>query len=88
MSQGEVISIVRSAIWVLIEAAGPAMMVGLVVGLLISMVQAVTQVQEMTLAFIPKILAMFAAILIFLPFMMSTLSDFMNQIAARIASLH
>jgi flagellar biosynthetic protein FliQ len=51
-------------------------------------VQAVTQVQEMTLAFIPKILAMFAAILIFLPFMMSNLSDFMNQIAARIASLH
>lgn len=88
MSQGEVISIVRSAIWVLIETAGPAMAVGLVVGLLISLVQAVTQVQEMTLAFIPKILAMFAAILIFLPFMMSNLSDFMNQIAARIVSLH
>jgi flagellar biosynthetic protein FliQ len=88
MSQGEVISIARSAIWVLIETAGPAMLVGLGVGLLISVVQAVTQVQEMTLAFIPKILAMFAAILIFLPFMMSNLSDFMNQIAARIASLH
>lgn len=87
MTPADVIDIGREAIWVLIEVAGPVMMVGLVVGLIISLVQAVTQIQEMTLAFVPKILAIFAALIIFMPFMIATLTGFMNEIAQRIASL-
>jgi flagellar biosynthetic protein FliQ len=87
MSPADVIDIVREAIWVLIKVAGPVMLVGLAVGVAVSLLQALTQVQEMTLTFVPKILAIFAALLIFLPFMMSTMISFMGDIAARIASL-
>ena len=87
MTPADVIDIVREALWVLIKVAGPVMIVGLVVGVAISLLQALTQVQEMTLTFVPKILAIFAALLVFLPFMMSTMISFMGDIAARIASL-
>ncbi len=87
MSPADVIDLGRESIWVLIEVAGPVMMVGLVVGLVISLVQAVTQIQEMTLAFVPKILAIFAALVVFMPFMITTLTSFMNEIAQRIAGL-
>lgn len=87
MSPADVIDLGRDAIWVLIKVAGPVMIVGLVVGLIISLVQAVTQIQEMTLAFVPKILSIFAALVFFLPFMSSTLASFMNEIAQRIAAL-
>ena len=87
MTPADVIDIVREAIWVLIKVAGPVMIVGLLVGVAISLLQALTQVQEMTLTFVPKILAIFAALLVFLPFMMSTMIAFMGDIAARISSL-
>lgn len=87
MTPADVIDIVREALWVLIKVAGPVMIVGLVVGVVISLLQALTQVQEMTLTFVPKILAIFAALLVFLPFMMSTMIAFMGDIALRIASL-
>jgi len=87
VTPADVIDIVREAIWVLIKVAGPVMIVGLLVGVAISLLQALTQVQEMTLTFVPKILAIFAALLVFLPFMMSTMIAFMGDIAARISSL-
>jgi flagellar biosynthetic protein FliQ len=61
------------------------MLVGLVVGVVISLFQALTQIQEMTLVFVPKILAIFIAMLIALPFMADVLQGQMTRIAARIA---
>lgn len=87
MTAAEVMDIAREAIWVLIKVAGPVMLVGLVVGVVISLVQALTQVQEMTLTFVPKILAIFVSLVLFMPFMLATMDHFMEQIAARIANL-
>ncbi len=87
MTAAEVMDIAREAIWVLIKVSGPVMLVGLVVGVVISLVQALTQVQEMTLTFVPKILAIFVSLVLFMPFMLATMDHFMEQIAARIANL-
>ena len=84
MSPVEIIDVGRDAVFVLIKVSGPIMMVGLSVGLLVSVFQSITQLQEMTLTFVPKILAIFASLIIFLPFMINTLTAFMNQIAQRI----
>jgi len=67
-------------------AAGLALMVGLIVGVVISLFQALTQIQEMTLVFVPKILAIFGALLLALPFMADLLHGHMMRIAARIAA--
>jgi flagellar biosynthetic protein FliQ len=80
----EIIDIGREAVMTLIQVAGPIMMVGLGVGLLVSVFQSISQLQEMTLTFVPKILAIFASLIVFLPFMINTLVAFMNQIAQRI----
>jgi flagellar biosynthetic protein FliQ len=87
MAPTEVIDLVREAIWVLIKVGGPPMLVGLFVGVAISLVQALTQVQEMTLTFIPKILAIFLSIVVFAPFMYSSMSGLMDTVAARISGL-
>ncbi len=87
MTPADVLDITRDALWVLIKVAGPVMLVGLVVGVVVSLVQALTQIQEATLTFVPKILAIFVALLVFMPFMMGTMISFMNEIAARISAL-
>lgn len=84
MTPVEIIDVGRDAVFVLIKVSGPIMMVGLSVGLLVSVFQSITQLQEMTLTFVPKILAIFASLIVFLPFMINTLTTFMNQIAQRI----
>ncbi len=63
------------------------MLVALVVGLLVSFFQALTQIQEMTLSFVPKILVIFGAILVMLPFMISSMTSFMEIIADRIVTI-
>jgi flagellar biosynthetic protein FliQ len=60
------------------------MVVGLAIGLLVSLFQALTQIQEMTLAFVPKILGIFVVFLLMLPFMVATMSEFMRELASRI----
>jgi flagellar biosynthesis protein FliQ len=86
MAPPEILDVARDAIWLTIAMSAPAMTVGLAVGLVIGLLQALTQVQEMTLVFVPKILAIFAALLIFLPFMGALLGDFMVQTMARVAA--
>jgi flagellar biosynthesis protein FliQ len=86
MTGPEVLDVARDAVMTLVIVAMPLMLVGLVVGVLISLIQALTQIQEMTLAFVPKILAIFFALLIALPFMADRLHAHMERIAARIAS--
>jgi flagellar biosynthesis protein FliQ len=86
MTGPEVLDVARDAIYTLIVVASPIMVVGLTVGVAISLLQALTQIQEMTISFIPKILAIFVTLLISLPFMAEKLHAEMLRIAARIAS--
>ncbi len=81
----EVLDLGRDALWTTVWMSAPAMIAGLVVGLVIAFFQALTQIQEMTLVFVPKILAIFAALLIFLPLMGALLGGFSEQIFTRIA---
>jgi flagellar biosynthesis protein FliQ len=82
----EVLDVARDAILTIVLVASPLMLVGLVVGIIISLFQALTQIQEMTLAFVPKILAIFITMLIALPFMADALQSHMTRLAARIAA--
>ncbi|MDO8874557.1 MAG: flagellar biosynthesis protein FliQ [Pseudolabrys sp.] len=86
MTGPEVLDVARDAIYTLVIIAAPVMLVGLVVGVAVSLLQALTQIQEMTLAFVPKILAIFMSLLIALPFMAEKLNAEMLRIAARIIS--
>jgi flagellar biosynthetic protein FliQ len=84
MTGPEVLDVAREAIVTLVLVSSPLMLVGLVVGVVISLLQAITQVQEMTLVFVPKIIAMFLAMLVALPFMADQLQAEMMRVAARI----
>jgi flagellar biosynthetic protein FliQ len=85
MSGPEVLDVARDAILTLVLVSSPLMLIGLAVGVAISLFQALTQIQEMTLVFVPKILAIFIAMLVALPFMADTLQGHMTRIALRIA---
>ena len=86
MSGPEVLDVARDAIVTLLIVAAPLMLVGLIVGIAISLLQALTQIQETTLVFIPKILAIFVALLIALPFMADALHSNFLRLAAHITS--
>ncbi len=85
MEAQDVLDISREAIFVLIKIASPIMLVALVVGLIISLFQALTQIQEMTLTFVPKILAIFVALVLFMPYMLETLQVFAEHLSSKIA---
>lgn len=87
MNGSEVLGIGRDAIWLTIQLCAPILIVGLVVGVAIGLFQALTQIQEQTLIYAPKIIAIFAALLLFLPMMGALLSGFMHEIATKIAGL-
>jgi flagellar biosynthetic protein FliQ len=87
MNSAEVLDVGREAIWLTVQLCAPCLIVGLLVGVGIGLLQALTQVQEATLVYAPKIVAIFVSLLIFLPLMGALLSGFMHHIAARIASL-
>jgi flagellar biosynthetic protein FliQ len=80
----EVLDVGRDAIMTLVLVSAPLMLVGLAVGVVISLFQALTQIQEMTLVFVPKIIAIFITMLLVLPFMGDLLQSHMARIAARI----
>ena len=84
MNGPEILDVARDAIYTLVIVSAPLMLVGLFVGVAISLLQALTQIQEMTLVFVPKILAMFAALILALPFMAEALRSHMMRIAAHI----
>lgn len=86
MDVNDVLTVSRDAMWVTLKLAGPMMIVGLVIGLAISLFQALTQIQEMTLAFVPKIAATFVVFLVTLPFMVATLIGFTRELAGRIVT--
>ncbi len=84
MTGPEVIDVARDGIIVFFKAGMPVMLLGLVIGVVISLFQALTQVQEQTLVYVPKIAATFIGLIFFMPFMADALSAYMQEIAVRI----
>lgn len=87
MTSVDVLEIAREAIFVMLKIGAPIMLMALSVGLVVSLFQALTQIQEMTLAFVPKILVIFVSVLLLLPSMLATLSTFTIRLAERIVTL-
>ncbi len=80
MTQGQVLDIVRDAIYNIIICSAPLLLVSLVVGLIVSIFQTVTSIQEQTLTFVPKIIAVFLGMLIFGAFILTTMTDYMTEL--------
>lgn len=86
MAPGEVIDLARTAIYVLLEIITPVMLAALTVGLVVGLLQALTQIQEMTLVFVPKIFATFIVLLLTLPFIGQAMSGLMHTIVEKISA--
>ena len=84
MTGAETLDVARDSIWTIVLVSSPLMLVGLVVGVVVSLFQALTQIQEQTLVFVPKILAIFVTLLLTLPFMADALHAEMMRISSRI----
>lgn len=80
MTQGELISLTMEALRVVILTSAPPLLIGLAVGLIVSIFQTVTSIQDATLTFVPKILAIFVSIAVFGPFMMGNIMEFMRSL--------
>jgi len=87
MNEVAVLEVGREALAVILKTSGPIMLSGLLIGLLIALFQALTTIQEMTLTFVPKIIVIFIAIVVFLPFMMTTVIEFANSLFDRISNI-
>ena len=86
MTGAAILDVARDGIVTFLKVGAPLMLVALMVGLVVSLLQALTQIQEQTLIYVPKILAVFATMLLMLPFMSDALAGYMTRIAGRIAS--
>jgi flagellar biosynthetic protein FliQ len=80
MTVEQAIDLLRDAMLVTLLIIGPILVIGMVIGLVISLIQAVTQIQEQTLAFVPKIFAMAAAVVFVMPWMFSRLLEYAHQL--------
>lgn len=87
MNEQEIIELAQRALLITIQIGAPTLLIGLVVGVSIALVQALTQIQEITLVFVPKILAILLSMFVFLPWMMKTLTVFMELLADQIIGL-
>lgn len=83
MNATDVLEISRDSIWVMLKIAAPLMLTALIVGLVISLLQALTQLQEQTLTFVPKILILFAVFVLTIPFMSNTLIEFTKELMTK-----
>ncbi|NLL47624.1 MAG: flagellar biosynthesis protein FliQ [Firmicutes bacterium] len=86
MTDATVVGLARDAVLTILLVAGPALLIGMVVGLLVSVFQATTQIQEQTLTFIPKIVAVLVSIVIFGPWMLRNLVDFAERLLANLTT--
>ncbi|MCT4613026.1 MAG: flagellar biosynthesis protein FliQ [Clostridia bacterium] len=84
MDQGILLDVASSAIWLIIELSMPTLIFALTVGLIVSIFQATTSIQEPTLAFAPKIVAVFFALIIFGPWMLTKISNFTTNLLTNI----
>ena len=88
MTQEMVIALMKNTLWTMLVIAGPILILGLVAGVLVGIFQAVTQIQEMTLTFIPKILLVALALALFLPWMLNRMITFTLEIFQKIPGIH
>lgn len=86
MTGADILEFARDGVLTFLKVSMPLMILALVVGLVISLLQALTQIQEQTLIYVPKIVAVFGALLLVLPFMGDALGAYMARVAARIAA--
>jgi flagellar biosynthetic protein FliQ len=87
MTENEIMDIARQAILVILKLGAPAMILALIVGVTIAVFQALTQIQEQTLTFMPKIIVIFLSMLVLLPFMFETLNGFTHDMVDRIIAI-
>ena len=87
MNEGDVASVMRETMLVTLKLGGPVLAVALVVGVVMSLVQAVTQINEQTLAFVPKVAAICGALILAGPFMQSALNDFTRALFDRVIAV-
>ena len=80
MTSGAILDVARDGIVVFLKVGGPLMLIALAVGLIVSLVQALTQIQEQTLVFVPKIIAIFVTMLLTLPFLGATMGGYMTRV--------
>ena len=85
MNDLEVLDISREAIFTLLKVVSPVLLVSLFIGLIIGIFQALTQIQEMTLAFVPKIICVFLALVMLFPFMYNQMQTLSDSLFAKIA---
>ena len=87
MNESLVLEVGSEALFIVLKTSGPIMLAGLTIGLIIALFQALTSIQEMTLTFVPKILVIFLSIILFLPYMMTTVTEFGRSLFDRIVGL-
>lgn len=80
MTEADMMDIARDGIWTMIKVAAPALLAGLVVGVAVALLQSVTQLQEATLTFVPKVLTVFTVLVLVLPYMIHTMNDFFKRL--------
>lgn len=86
MTEGQVIEVARETLWIIIKVSAPLLLVSLIVGLIISIFQTVTSIQEQTLTFVPKLLAIFLVIMLTGNWMMKTMVDFLIELFSNFGS--
>jgi len=87
MDQVAVLEVSREVFFIILKTGGPIMAAGLIIGLLIAIFQTLTSIQEMTLTFVPKIIIIFGAVIVFMPFMITSIIEFTRSLYDRIAAL-
>lgn len=87
MNQTMTLDLLRNAFMCMVKVSAPAMIVAMAVGLVISILQAATQVQEQTLSFVPKMIAVLVSLIVFGSFMLSTLMSYFNYVIELIPKL-
>lgn len=87
MEDAEIVDFAREAIILTIRISAPVMLIGLAIGVIIALIQALTQIQEMTLAFVPKMMAIYLAIFLMFPMFATAMQAFTELIADKIISL-
>ncbi len=84
MNAADAVDLAHETIIVALKLGAPVMLLALAVGLVISFLQALTQIQEMTLTFVPKMIVILLSLLVLLPFMLTTLTNFTESLVGRI----
>ncbi len=87
MNENDVLEISRLTFLVILKAGGPIMAAGLAIGLIIAIFQTLTSIQEMTLTFVPKIIIIFGAVIVFMPFMMTSVIEFARVLFDKMIAL-